>query len=433
MNPNKIKIFQIYYRSDQKEYLDKDFFPYDNTRDNSDKWREYWVFYNNYKKKKHKEAEYTGFLSWKFNEKTKISGKTFLDFIQNNPGYDVYFINPFYDELFYYPNVWYGADYHHPGIMDFTHSLLKKLGYNIDLSKLQTDESNTLYCNYWVGNELFWDEYIKFTEPIYEYIENHLTDEENEFINKQADEVIKASYVSFIMERMFTTFIMFNNTIKYKAFQYKEDEKKTIWNKEYSNFQIFNLLKNEYNVHESILKDYQSLMLEYKSLSEENRQLKELLNKDVLQTHIRIKFRDSEETTSVVQKIKNTTHIKVIFNLQQYNNIEEIHWYPDTSTYFQLFNLKVCYIDQDGKHKDIAFQKNPHSFLSLIDDSVTVRLSDITFCQAIIFEAETKLLSTYEIMELTRKEIIEIYENSTSMKIGRFVTKILKLIMFKKN
>ena len=55
----------------------------------------YGVFRDNYYNGNYKSAEYTGYLSWKFRQKTRIWGKEFVTFIQKSEKSDVYFVNPF--------------------------------------------------------------------------------------------------------------------------------------------------------------------------------------------------------------------------------------------------------------------------------------------------------------------------------------------------
>ncbi|MCB1192165.1 MAG: hypothetical protein H7A23_08690 [Leptospiraceae bacterium] len=210
---NHISIYQIYYKQDQESFLEEAFKPYNNISNENPEWHEYWIFYQNYKKYPIQESEYRGYLSWKFRQKTQVHGENFKNFILQNPGYDVYFINPFYMNAFLFQNVWYQAEYYHPGIMKFVQNLFYKLNYEVDIYKIVNTEDNTLFCNYWIGNQRFWKSFMDFTVPIYNYINNSLTKEEGEFIHSRADKQINASYIAFIMERMFSTLMVFNKDI----------------------------------------------------------------------------------------------------------------------------------------------------------------------------------------------------------------------------
>ncbi len=214
----KLNIYQIYYKDEQVEKLDKDFMAFDNRINRRPEWCEYGIFLENYLKGVHKEADYTGFISWKFYEKTEISGATFKKFILENPGYDVYFFNPFPEMSYFFKNVWHQAEFYHPGILSFTQQMFNKIGYQVDLNSFRNTSKTFAFCNYWVGNTFFWDRYMNFTRSIHEYIEHKLSKEEHAFIYSKADKVINANYIPFIMERLFSTLLAANGGIKALTF-----------------------------------------------------------------------------------------------------------------------------------------------------------------------------------------------------------------------
>lgn len=213
-----IKIYQIYFNKSQIISLDPNFIPYYNPTLNKLKEYEIGVHIENYENKNYLNAKYTGFISWKFNEKTKISGEHFINFIEDNKGFDVYFINPF-PQLSKLKNVWIQGNQYHPEIMEFTQKLFDKIGYHIILKELTNHNNTLLYCNYWVGNKIFWNEYINFIKPLYNYIKHNMTAEETYFLSKKAAKYRNANYFPFIFERMFSTFLVTNKkNLRYLAF-----------------------------------------------------------------------------------------------------------------------------------------------------------------------------------------------------------------------
>ncbi len=221
-----IKIYQAYYKKDQIDSLDPAFIPLDNTKNRNPLWMEYWLFLNHYKNEDYKLSNHSGILSWKFNDKTYLTGKEFINFIENNPGYDVYFINPYPYQCYMYKNVWIQGERWHPGLLEVTQNTLDKKGYGIDLMSLINDETNTLYCNYWVGNNAFWERYMEFTLPLFKFINESLSDEEKRRIYTHADEgrAETATYFSFIFERLFSTLLLLDNNIKYLHYEYNYNE-----------------------------------------------------------------------------------------------------------------------------------------------------------------------------------------------------------------
>ncbi len=214
----KYKIFQIFYNEVSKKKIDPSFTPYDNSKGDA-KWFEYGVFRDNYLNGEFKKNEYTGFLSWKFQQKTGITGYEFLEFIRKNPGYDVYFINPFQLYTNRFKNVWDSGEYSHPGLKEIVNSIFQKIGYKIDLDKIVNSHEDSLYCNYWVGNLRFWNLFMEFCEPIFTYIESSGDSFIEERILREADAVIDATFIPFIMERMFST-LLFLHKGKIKSIPY---------------------------------------------------------------------------------------------------------------------------------------------------------------------------------------------------------------------
>ncbi len=207
-----LKIFQIYYNEKSSQNLDSTFIPYDNSNGYA-KWFEYGVFRENFLNNNYKSSEYTGFLSWKFKDKTRIDSQRFISFIEQNEGNDVYFLNPFQSLTNRFRNVWESGEYFHPGLKEIANYIFRRLNYNIDIDKIVNTHSDTLYCNYWVANEKFWTLFMNFTDPIYSYIEFSKDPYINEKVLRRADASIDASFIPFLMERMFSTILFYNHGI----------------------------------------------------------------------------------------------------------------------------------------------------------------------------------------------------------------------------
>ncbi len=100
--------------------------------------------------------------------------------------------------------------------------VLNQLNCRINLKEIENRFETALYCNFWVGNEYFWDEYMKFTQPVFNFLLNHLTDDEKKIISRPANKTkdITATNLSYIMERLFSTLIVYNSKIKALAYKY---------------------------------------------------------------------------------------------------------------------------------------------------------------------------------------------------------------------
>lgn len=212
-----VRIHQIYYVDEQRALLDPAFIPYDNTANERPEWREYHVFRREFFRGACRDDAITGFVSWKFGAKTKTKGEGFKRFIHNNPGHDVYFLNPPRLMREEFANVWLQGEHHHPGLIEITEAVLRLAGHKMSLATLEQPADATLYCNYWAGTSAFWERYINFCEPIYQVIEHAIDSKLRCRIDSRADKVINACFRPFIMERLFTTLIALNSSIRWAA------------------------------------------------------------------------------------------------------------------------------------------------------------------------------------------------------------------------
>ncbi|NCX97297.1 MAG: hypothetical protein EBX35_01550 [Planctomycetia bacterium] len=200
-------IHQIYYDDAQRAALDPAFLPYDNRENPRPEWREYHVFRTEWLAGRCRAGDVTGFLSWKFGAKTGIAGRAFVEFVEGHPGHDVYFVNPSRVEPRPFTGIWQQAEVHHPGIIGLAQRIFDQVGVAVDLATLEQPREQVLFCNYWAGTRRFWDEYMTFCEPVHRQILSGLDAADRALVWSRADREIDASYVPFIMERLFSTFL----------------------------------------------------------------------------------------------------------------------------------------------------------------------------------------------------------------------------------
>ncbi len=218
-SPATVKINQIYFDQAQLPCLDPVFEPYDNCSNPHPELREFYVFNTAFKQADYQQHNISGFFSWKFQQKTGVSGNKFVSFVTSNPGYDVYFINPMVHDL-QYKNVWTQAEKYHPGIIALTEKILAVVGYDVKLSELKMGFKTTLYCNFWAGAGKFWQQYLPFLQQCYDTINTKLSDSDRELLFTRADKNIDASYFPFIFERLFSTFLCLHPEIKACPYKY---------------------------------------------------------------------------------------------------------------------------------------------------------------------------------------------------------------------
>ena len=79
-----IKVFQIYFKPELKVHCDPAFTPLDNTSNPRPELREWDVWDREYANIVKQDLDYWGFVSWKFKEKTGLTGRQVFDFINAN-------------------------------------------------------------------------------------------------------------------------------------------------------------------------------------------------------------------------------------------------------------------------------------------------------------------------------------------------------------
>ena len=120
------------------------------------------------------------------------------------PGADVHIFSPLWDLSALFQNVFEQGSYFHPNLTTAAQAFLKALNWDVDLSALITDSSNTIFCNYFVAKPAFWREWLALGEKLFEMAENpahplHPALNENTLYGEQT-----VPLKVFIMERLAT-------------------------------------------------------------------------------------------------------------------------------------------------------------------------------------------------------------------------------------
>jgi hypothetical protein len=204
------KIFQIYFKPELVAHCDPAFTPLDNTSNPRPELREWDVWDREHDNIVAQNLDYWGYVSWKFKEKTNLTGQQVMDFINANPGHDVYLFNPCIVNEAVFANSWEQGDMHHPNISAIGNKFLTKLGYeDVDVRGMLLDRDKTVFANYVVGNQKFWAKFMEFSRKLF-------TEAENDSIFK--DEVFgagRSNYAhdrslpnfTFLIERLIPTFL----------------------------------------------------------------------------------------------------------------------------------------------------------------------------------------------------------------------------------
>lgn len=205
-----IRIFQIYFEGWQRELLDPAFYPLDNSRSNSE-LLEFNVFEQLQRNAATEGASLWGALSWRFAEKTGMQGADLVKQIIDHPGYDVYFCNPHpFNEALYH-NMWVQGEVSHPQFLELVRLFYAAAGLEDKDLRVIESSGNFTASNYFVASPKFWAAFIPFVKRVLVTADRVLDPKVRDLIHsKVADDKglhAGATYVPFIVERLFTTFM----------------------------------------------------------------------------------------------------------------------------------------------------------------------------------------------------------------------------------
>jgi len=189
---------------------------------NPRKWlREFQIFHELFEKGAHLKHDLLGAVSINFQKKSKLDGLQVRAWIEDNPGYDVYVVNPFPQFAYCHLNLWQFTD--NRCDFPFTEYSIKAL-QECQVEGLvhpQRRHNNDLLatCSYWFGNQKFWERYLK--EVVLKVIEtepSRLSPETYKFLYEPtyyyATQGIPVGNVAFLLERTLSEFVDREQDIK---------------------------------------------------------------------------------------------------------------------------------------------------------------------------------------------------------------------------
>jgi len=205
-----IQVWQIFFRDEQQAWLDPAFVPLDN-RGFTDETLEFAVFQRLAASEAVAPFDYWGALSWRFGQKTGLTGQTLLDIAVQNPEVDVFYMNPYPEIESVFQSAWWQGEMVHPGFLAVADAFFTAAGLPVsELNRLTASREFSL-CNYFVGRPSFWAAYLPFVAqalaqaeagmPTAQLARMHSTEADWELTHNAS------TYVPFIVERLFAVFL----------------------------------------------------------------------------------------------------------------------------------------------------------------------------------------------------------------------------------
>ena len=167
----RYQIYQIYYDAVTRAGLDPVFIPLDNSKNERPDWREYWPIQSFLKGKQLDEDTLYGFFSPKFQQKTGLTGKSVIDFIEASEA-DVYTFSPFVEQAAFFLNVFEHGEVNHKGMLDAMQQFVNQAGMQIDLRNVVCDFTTSVFSNYFVAKPKFWRKWLEIGEQLYTLCES---------------------------------------------------------------------------------------------------------------------------------------------------------------------------------------------------------------------------------------------------------------------
>lgn len=167
----RVRIYQIYYNDQTARMVEPHFIGLDNTNCPRTDWAEYWPIRHVLQTEKFQPDELIGFFSPRFKEKTGMDGAAVMQAIQNHDA-EVYSFSPYFEQGALFLNPMFQGEAHHPGLVQLMDTLVPRIGLRIDPKTFVSDQTTTIFCNYFVAKPALWMRWFALTEQVFELAEH---------------------------------------------------------------------------------------------------------------------------------------------------------------------------------------------------------------------------------------------------------------------
>lgn len=212
-----MKIYQSYHGAAQQRRLSSTAIPFQILQKSPPDSREYELIKTIHRNRQD-DLEEWGLVSWKFEHKTHIKLEDFYDFAKTmfTSGADCVFINPMIGNEALFLSTWeqwvWAHDYDRSMVV---FEFINKL--NIGDLEEPAGSKHFAFCNYFIANKRFYDQYFKYIDFILAALEreaDHATSVG--LIYKESAKYKKDESLTmrpFIVERLFSSFILNNKNL----------------------------------------------------------------------------------------------------------------------------------------------------------------------------------------------------------------------------
>ena len=169
-----IHLMQIVYNDETMVSADRHFPILDNTANLRPDWFEYWPIRNYFKDNEIDDYTFYGFFSPKFTEKTSYSLEEISDYIkQHHKFHDVFIFSPMPDQGCFFINVFEQQEIYDNGFQETMNHFVKFCFFGMTIDQMVMSSKETIYSNYFVARGIFWKEWLRITNLLFELSESH--------------------------------------------------------------------------------------------------------------------------------------------------------------------------------------------------------------------------------------------------------------------
>ena len=233
---NNVHIYQSYYKDEQFKLLSPYFTPFDNRNGENPEFREI-IIWNKLYKKHIDDGSYFGLVSWIWNQKLNLSEEKFRKWIIENPGYDVYFVDPALHDAAQQVNLWVQGDRWHPGLVDFANKIFPKIGIETPVEDIVYKGDHFATSNFFVANTRFWFRFMEFVNNFINIsnsdpeLRKYMFEDLNLYNGKQIPNF------SFIVERLFSLYHYLNpDNMTFNKFPITDESYKSKYGESYEQY-----------------------------------------------------------------------------------------------------------------------------------------------------------------------------------------------------
>ena len=205
-----LRVYQIYFDAAHLQELDPFFTPLSN-ENHPDPLREFAVFERLCADKSVAKLARWGALSWRFGKKTGLTGDALALAINNQPGFDLYYCNPFPEHEALFSNGWQQGVTAHPSFFDLCSAVFKASGLDVAALKRIQPSGSFSACNYFIGSPAFWSSYVPWVRGVLDRARANLPESVLKVLDSPLSDPrnlhAASSYWPFIIERLLPEFL----------------------------------------------------------------------------------------------------------------------------------------------------------------------------------------------------------------------------------